>query len=333
MRLVVADFLTNTLLGEWKWTDVSWSLERDRPGTISGKIVDPTTATLVQRPVAIYVVYPDGSIPWSGIVWDLSPTTYGSGEWTFEGAGFTSILDFRIIRTDYRFENTDQATIVNTVVTDAGTGTQGSLGWTVTTPTTGRKRDLTIKATDRKSALKYLTDWCDNIDGFDFRSYTTFVGGAYARQFQLQYPRDNRAQHVIRSRPSIVITKWDDDWTFVANNIDGTGDGDLVYTQYGTPAVGWPRLDREFRADSVSVAQTLIQRVQRYADIHSEPLYSAEVELVNEPTGVNWIGEDIRLIDTDISGRDEIFQLTAVQGSWRGGAPVERWTLEQTLRV
>jgi hypothetical protein len=330
MRLVVADFLTNARLGEWRYTGVRWTLERDRPGTISGTIVDPTTATLLDRPVAIYVVYPDGSIPWSGIVWDLSPTAYGSNEWTFEGAGFTSMLDFRIIRTNYRFQNTDQATMVSTIVSDATYGTNAGMSWTVSTPITGRKRDLTVNATDRKSALKYLTDWCDNIDGFDFRAYTT---GNYARQFQLQYPRDNRAQHVIRSRPSITITKWDDDWTFVANNIDGTGDNELAYSQFANPQANWPRLDREFRADSVSEAATLIQKVQRYAALHQEPLYSAEVELVNETTGVNWIGEDVRLIDTDVSGRDEIFQLTAIEGSWVGGAPVERWTLEQTLRV
>jgi hypothetical protein len=330
MRLVVADFLTNTRLGEWRHIGVKWSVERDRPGTISGTIVDPTNATLLDRPLAVYVVYPDGTIPWAGIVWDLSPTAYGSNEWTFEGAGFTSILDFRIIRTDYRFQNTDQATMVSTVLTDAATGTNGGLSWTVSTPATGRLRDLTIKATDRKSALKYLSDWCDNIDGFDFRSY---ADGNYVRHFDLQYPRDHRAEHVIRSRPSVRITKWDDDWTFVANNVDGTGDNDLAYTQFGAPAANWPRLDSEFRADSVSVAATLIEKVARYADLHQEPLYSATVELINEPTGVAWVGEDIRLIDTDVSGRDEIFQLVAVAGSWAGGAPVETWTLEQQLRV
>jgi hypothetical protein len=330
MRLVVADFLSNARLGEWHHTGVRWSVERDRPGTISGTIVDPTAATLVDRPLAVYVVYPDGTIPWSGIVWDLSPTAYGSNEWTFEGAGFTSILDFRIIRTDYRFQNTDQATMVSTILSDAATGTNGAIGWTVSTSATGRLRDLTIKATDRKSALKYLSDWCDNIDGFDFRAY---ADGNYVRKFDLQYPRDHRAEHVIRSRASIRITSWDDDWTFVANIIDGTGDDDLAYTQYGTPATNWPRLDREFRADSVSEAATLIQKVERYATLHNEPLYSAKVELINEPTGVAWLGEDIRLIDTDVSGRDEIFQLTAVEGSWAGGAPVETWTLEQQLRA
>lgn len=330
MRLVVADFLTNTLLGEWRHLDASWTVERDRPGTIQGTVLTPSPATLVQRPVAIYVVYPDGTVPWSGIVWDLSPTAYGSNEYSFSGAGFTSLLEFRIIRTDYRFVNTDQATIVSTILTDAATGTNGNLNWTVTAPATGRLRDLTINATDRKSALKYLTDWCDNIDGFDFRAY---ADSNYDRYFELQYPRDHRVTHVIRSRPSIKITRWDDEWTFVANNIDATGDNDLAYTVYNAPTSNWPRLDREFRADSVSVAQTLIDKANRYADLHETPLYSAEVELVNEPSGVSWIGEDVRLIDSDVTGRDEVFQLTAIKGTWSGGAPIETWTLEQVLRV
>lgn len=330
MRLVIADFLTNALLGEWRHLDCSWTVERDRPGTIQGTVLTPSPATLVQRPVAIYVVYPDGTVPWSGIVWDLSPTAYGSNEYSFSGAGFTSILDFRVIRTDYRFVNTDQATIVSTILTDAATGTNGNLNWTVTAPATGRLRDLSIKATDRKTALKYLTDWCDNIDGFDFRSYAT---NTYQRYFQLLYPRDNRATTVIRSRPSIRITKWDDDWTFVANNVDATGDNDLAYTVYRTPLTSWPRMDDEFRADSVSEAPTLIDRANRYATLHGEPLYSAEVELINEPSGVSRVGENIRLIDGDISGRDKVFQLTSVKGTWSGGAPVETWTLEQELRV
>ena len=329
MRLIVADFLTGLRLGEWHATGVQWEVERDKPGTISGSIIDPHPSTILNRPHAVHVVYPDGSVPWTGIVWGVWPSSYDSTQYRFEGAGWTSILDFRKVRVNLSYNDVEQATIVNDLLVLAQYGANATLPWTLTTPSTGRARDVTIKGEDRKSVLKYLTDWCDNIDGWDFR---VVADVELDLEFQLLYPRDSRETHTILSRPGVQVGSWEDDWTFVANNIDITGKDDLAYTTYANPETNWPRMDAEFSAESVSVMQTLIDKAARYRDLLRYPLVEAEVIVTDGTSGVDWIGHDVRVIDSDVSGRDDTFQLTKVTGSWEGAVPKEVWTLEQTLR-
>jgi len=329
VRLVVADLLTNLRLGEWRTSSLKWELERDRPGTITGSVIDPAPATLVNRPTAIYCVYPNGTIPWGGICWGIKPTAYGSNEWKLEGAGFTSLLDFRIIRDTIRYQQADQAAIVLDLLARAQLGTNAALGWAFDVPTTGIKRDENIKGEERKSVLKYLTDWCDNINGYDFR---VEVSGNYERTFRLLYPRDSRHLRTVHSRPGVTVTKWEDDLSWVANNFDGTGSDGLAWTLMTEPQTNWPRLDTTYDADSASYAPTLVSKVRRFAELHRTPLVEAEVTVTNGTSGVDWIGDDIRLIDTEVSGRDEVFQLIGIDGYWNGAVPTEVWKLEQTLR-
>ncbi len=247
----------------------------------------------------------------------------------FQGAGFTSILDFRVIYETIEYRNDDQAFIFTDIVQKATTGANGTVNWTIDAPTTGRVRDATVKATDLKTALKYLTDWCDNIDGFDFRAFTE---PDFERVIQLRYPRDSRALHTIISRPGIEVTGWEDDWTWVANNLHLTGEEDLQYSLFGNPRTNWPRMDHVEKADSVSEMPTLIEKAQRYASLHDVPLVAAELTVFDGPSGVDWIGDDVRLIDTDAHDRDAVFQLVQIDGEWAGSVPVEKWTLVQTLR-
>lgn len=324
VRLVVAD-LVGTRIGEWvPLSEVSYDLDRSRPGTLKAT-VEPR-GTRPTHPVALHVVVGDGVVHWSGIVWRVEPGATAEEPWAIEAVTLDALFTHSTIRGDQLFLQQDQAAIVRVLI-QAALPTADLTLWTLDLPNTGIKRDYTVEGAKAPQLYKSLFEMADNINGFDLR-FTGKLDGPRPREVHLLYPRDHRRTTTIAIRPGIRVTKWDDDWTWVANIVTTTGDNNLIYTEARAAIAGWPSMARQITYSGVVDYNTLVNKAKQYLNDHARPLIAAEVEASIGESMFDRIGEDVRVIEPD-RHRDEVFQLVTVQVAWKGESRVEKWTLVQ----
>ena len=198
-RYLFADLLTNQILAELPLTSVRFSQQINSPGNFSATLqlaglevndLNVSNATIPAR-TAIYVDR-DGTLIWGGILWNRE---YSSKDQTLtlNANEFESYWNRRRITTDTVFTNTDQLTAVQTIVNNANAATNGNIGITVGSETSGVLINRTFYGYEYKTVLSAIQDLAKSATGFDFNIQVYYdSNGNPAKLLRLGYPRYGR---------------------------------------------------------------------------------------------------------------------------------------------
>ena len=181
-------------------------------GALTGKInvSDPAIRALkpwqiaVPRRTAMFVrrveVYPPNTLPpretvdWGGIVWDLNPLA-GTGHLEIKAATPESYFASRYVDVDRNYPQTEQTTIHADLLTYFQGYKPGADIRVQATPiATGRLRNRSYLAKDRKEIATLLSQLSEVIDGFDWwiQPYRNPATGLFGFRVQYGYPRLGR---------------------------------------------------------------------------------------------------------------------------------------------
>lgn len=358
-RYLFADLLTNQVIAELPLTDVNYTQSLNSFGTLSGHIQISDTAessmnisngTIPAR-TALYVDR-DNVLVWGGIIWQRQ---YDSDSQSIyiTAQEFESYFDHRRVTSTVTFTNTDQLAIARSLITTAQSATNGNIGVSVGTETSGVLVTRSINGYEQKSVFNAILDLSQSNNGFDFGIDVAYSStGAITKTFKLGYPLlGTRWSASTVSAPVLEIPAgnlikytYTEDGSTVANSYTvvgaGSNDGQIQRTATNTNllSAGWP----------------LLQDVGNYVDI-TDPnllgnlaigrLTAAQYPPVNlqvvvppyvDPIlGTYGIGDDIRvriLDDFFPNGLDAVYRLVALNVT-PGETSGERATLSLTLKT
>ena len=271
-RYLFADLLTNQILAELPLTGVTFSQQLNTAGTFSAKLqlsginsaaLNVANATIPAR-TAVYVDR-DGTLIWGGIIWNR---TYTSKDQTLAltAREFESYFERRRITADAVFSGTDQLTAVQSIVNTAQSATNGNIGVTVGTETSGVTINRTFYGYEYKTVFSAIQDLSRSSTGFDFNIYVYYdSNGNPAKLLRLGYPRYGRKYSsssttvpVFELPSNMAEYTWPEDGAIAANYLytlgAGSNPGKLTYTAFDGSkiAAGWPLLEEQANYSDVA---------------------------------------------------------------------------------
>ena len=270
-RYLFADVLTNQVLTELPLTSVNFTQQLNTAGTFTGKLLlsgvnasglNVANSTIPGR-TAIYVDR-DGVLVWGGVLW--------TRDWTakdqmlaFTAREFESYFERRRITADTVFYGVDQLAAVQTIVNNAQAVTNGNVGITVGTETSGVLINRTFYGYEYKTVFSAIQELSKTSTGFDFNITVAYdSNGLPSRTLHLGYPRWGRTylatsqNALVFDMPGNVIDyEWTEDGITAANTVyalgAGSNPGKLISTSVDSTKIssGWPILEDQINYSDV----------------------------------------------------------------------------------
>lgn len=261
-RFLVADLLTNTIREELPLSDVSFRKVLNRPGAFAASIPlrhpKATRANLDPGKTSIYVER-DGVILWGGILWTVKSS--GTEKIVIGGEGFWSYFRKRLIRVTKTYAAQDQLFIARDLMNYAQGITNGNIGVTVGSETSGVNRDRTYYHYERKPIGESIEQLSAVDGGFDFAIDCAWSGSSITKTFVLSYPRRGRTTQItLDLATNVEGLEWEIDATKQANSVDalGAGNGDsMLISTASDPGTGYPLYEDAVSYKDVTVQATL----------------------------------------------------------------------------
>ena len=340
-RYLFADLLTNEIIAELPITGVSFTQQLNQAGAFSAHLLlsgvntygyNVDTATQPTRN-AVYVDR-NGILVWGGVIWSRS---YNSADQilSITAREFESYFEHRLISTTRAFTNTDQLTIVKTLVDDAQALPNGDIGVITPTVTSGVLIDRVYYDYEYKNIYSAIQDLSKQDDGFDFNIKVEYDGVTFEpkKTLVLGYPRTGNVDTGIGDiqtpvfffpAGNIVEYSYPEDGSIVANNLYVTGagsnEGKLLANAQDTPSItaGFPLLDITVSysdiTDQTVLDELAVAQVQVVAT--PPPIISVVVPAFVQPEyGTYAIGDDARLIIQDErfpEGLDAVYRIVGL---------------------
>lgn len=263
-RYLFADLISNDILAEIPLTNVSFSQVLNTPGTFSGSILgsdanetgyDIPTTTIPGR-TAIYVDR-DGVLIWGGIIWNRDWNS-DTQHYTFTAREFGSYFERRRIITTDVYQNADQLTIAQSLMTNAQNVAGGDIGIVIPNNTSGVLVDRVYFDYERKDVWGAIKDLSNQQDGFDFNVDVAYDSNLEPRKYaQTAYPQRgvtynaNSPSALVFEFPGNIVTyEWPDDASITANTMYGIGPNSneakilaTAVSPINQIANGWPLLE------------------------------------------------------------------------------------------
>jgi len=355
-RYLFADLLSNVIIAELPLTGVNFTQQLNTAGTFTGHLLlsgvnayemNVSAGTTPAR-TALYVDR-DGSLIWGGIIWSRDYDS-GSQTLTIQAREFESYFEHRRITTTQAFNNIDQLTIVQTLINDAQTATNGNIGVIVPSNTSGVLVSRTYYSYEYKNVYSAIQDLSKSAQGFDFNIWAYYdSNGNPAKQLRLGYPRygtvysaTNSDQPIV-DLPSgnIIEYQYPEDASIIANTIyalgAGSNEGKLIATGVDTTKLtaGWPLLEDQANYSDITDSTLLSNLATSQVNTVSTPPISMKVVIptyVDPILGSYEIGDDIRVRITDDrfpTGLDTYYRLVAYNVTVGENGP-ERVTMTLT---
>lgn len=310
MRVLVADTLTNTLLGELAPSGMSFNEALNAPGACTLEVPLSSWRALGNLAPLTTCIYVDDDtvtprrIAYTGPVWSVE-LDKASSTARLSSAGWWSLVRRRILRSDLTYTATDQATIALGLLAAAQTGTNRNLLLNTSTVTaTGVARDRTYAAADRKNLGEAIEQLAAVNNGFDFTITGYWNGNTPGRRFNLLYPNTGAATALTFSDgANCTIAKLNRNATGILTDVDVIGstvnNTRLIETRTQTLA-GVPDIDATLSASDVTVTATLQAHGDRALRRGSAV---AELPAVTLQTGARQgydLGNIVRFVSADL---------------------------------
>lgn len=262
-RYLFADLLTNSIVAELPLTNVNFTQALNASGSLQGHIqlagLSPAFNAIngtVPGRTAIYVDR-DGVLVWGGIIWSRD---YSSASQTIQLAAreFESYFERRRITTTQVFTAQDQLLVARTLVNNAQSATNGNIGVTVGTETSGVTISRTYYDYELKTVYSALLDLSRSTDGFDFNIQVAYDGsGIPTKTLRLNYPKsgtrysasDPFAPVFELPAANIIEYSYPEDGSTAANKLyvvgAGSNEGKTIISASDTTKLtdGWPLLE------------------------------------------------------------------------------------------
>lgn len=358
-RYLFADLLTNEIIAELPLTGVSFNQQLNTAGTFQAHLLlsgintygyNVDAATTPGRN-AIYVDR-NGTLVWGGVVWNRS---YNSDDQTLNitAREFESYFERRRISTDRFFTNTDQLTIVQTLMNDAQAVPNGDIGVIVGSETSGVLIDRNYYQYELKTIYGAIQDLSKADNGFDFNIKVEYdpITSEPIKTLILGYPRTGNIDTGVGdlSTPvfefpagNVVAYEYPEDGSIVANTVfalgAGSNEGKLISTATDATkiAAGWAVLEDQANYSDV-VDQNLLDQLasgQVLALSEPPPIIKLVVPAFTVPEyGTYDIGDDARLRILDQrfpTGLDQVYRIVGLNVQPGEDGP-ERVTLTLTI--
>jgi hypothetical protein len=311
--LIVRAVQTKQILATAPWSSLTYESRINAAGPLEatipvfdGGLVD----TMLPGRVMVGVLR--GSIPvWSGILWKRSMDA--DGLMKIQCDEIMSYWDRRRIRQTMIFTQIDQSSILSTLIDQPQRDAYGALGvTTIGNAVTGKRRDRTYYAADRKSYGEMIRNLCGVIDGPDIKSSPVYTNGIWADRFEVGYPRLGRtlAQSHLTFLVGVncEIVEWEEDAASSTTFIDATSTNPTdatnpLFSSYEARfmyGAGWPRLEDALSFTDISVQSTLDEKARAEQAARSGIVLSVKIKLPDadeDPIlGSYGVGDDCRLI-------------------------------------
>ncbi|GAA2141632.1 hypothetical protein GCM10009760_26000 [Kitasatospora kazusensis] len=270
---LVADLMTNTILGELPLTSVTFSQVLNGAGAFSGELHmgDPrikaaavTNMTIPGR-TALYVDR-DGVLVWGGIIWTRAYDD-ATRVLTITGNEFWSYFRRRLISSDTIWPSpSDPLVMVRQIIGTAQNMPYGNIGVQIGTETSATVQSFGVHGYDLKPAGEAVEEM--SVLGFDFGIDVQYDStGRPAKTLHLACPRRGRnatATGLMFEKPgNIAAYTWPDDATEQATAVYAQGSGDgvaMIRSTTSAPellAAGWPLLETGVAYKDISVQTQL----------------------------------------------------------------------------
>lgn len=297
--------------------NITFTLPLDHPKTVKANIEPGVHEVVVRR---------NGADVWRGPLLPVDETdARTSRTLTCRGEGLMGYLrKWHVTSTlTYTAATHDQTTAIAWGLIDhhqAKSG--GSVGITNGTVATGRKRDRTYLAAERKNIFDAIVELSELNDGFDFDFDPA------TRAFKTFYPkRGQRRNDVVFDDRNIRTFQRTIDPTGQASQVHSIGAGEgvdtLIATAQSSTAVARYGLTQEIlTAKDVSVAQTLTDHAtQRLARRAVPPnLIRITAGTADPPLFSYGLGDEVRVKwDSPYDPIDEYQRLTGFDVTWQAG--------------
>ena len=266
---------------------------------------------------------------------------------------FESYFDHRRINSTQTFTNTDQLSVVRSLITTAQSVINGDIGVILGTETSGLLINRSFGAYEQKTVYSAIQELSQSGSGFDFAIVPSYSPtGAIVKTLRLGYPLlGNRWSATDVSDPvfefpagNTVSYSYSEDGSVVANSFTAIGSGSNEGQQQRTATnidqlrAGWPLLEDVGSYSDISDLTLLGNlAVGRLTAVIEPPV---ALQMVVPPytdpiLGTYAIGDDIRVRIRDDrfpNGLDTVYRLVALNVT-PGEASAERATLSLTLRT
>ena len=355
-RYLFADLLTNSILAELPLTGVAFTQQLNQAGTFNARILlsgvdaagqNVDAATIPGR-CAVYVDR-DGVLVWGGVVWSRNYNST-SQTLTLGAREFESYFERRRITSTQAFTNTDQLTIVQTLMNNAQAAPSGNIGVVVGSNTSGVLVDRVYYDYELKSVHGAIMDLSRAENGFDYRIKVQYDGAFQPeKQLLLGYPRLGTVYSPTATNVpffefpagNVVEYEYPEDGAIAANTVyalgAGSNEGKLIASASDSTllAAGWPLLEEQANYSDVVDAALLAELAQGQVLAVSYPPTTIKmvVPAFVEPVfGTYQIGDDARVRITDDrfpQGLDAVYRIVGISVEPGEDGP-ERVTLTLT---
>jgi hypothetical protein len=265
-RYLVGDLMSNTIIEEIPFSEISYSHVLNRAGNFNASIglrhPKATRANLDPGRTAVYVER-DGVIIWGGILWTAKAALDADNEeptLKVAGEGFWSYFHRRHIRAYKEYLAVDQFTIAQNLLAYAQAQGGGDLGVTIGAETSGKLRDRIWRHYERKNIGAAIEELAAVQDGFDFAIDVAYdSGGTIVKTFRPSYPQ--------RGRFTSIVFELGGNIEGLAQEVDATRQAHLV------DALGAGEGDTMLIATSVDLTLVppypLLETIVAYKDVSS----------------------------------------------------------------
>lgn len=357
-RYILTQITTNTVLAELPLTGVQFNQTINSAGAFQGYMPqsDPVvllmnvSAATVPGACAIYVDR-DGVLIWGGVIWSR---TYESDtqRLTIRAQEFESYFAHRRITTTQVFNNVDQLTIAQTLITQAQAATGGNIGVVTRGETSGVLVSRTFYGYELKPVLSALQDLSKSTTGFDFAIKVAYDGGGRpALTLWCGYPRlgtayssTNQSAPVFEFPAGNVISyEYPEDGSAVANVVyalgAGSNEGKLISTATDATklAAGYPLLETSTNYTDIYDSTLLGNLAAGQIKAVSSPPVTIKLVVapyVDPVLGSYNLGDDVRLRIQDDrfpNGLDATYRIMGIGVAAGENNSPERVTLNLTL--
>jgi hypothetical protein len=364
-RYLFADLLTNTIIGELPLTGVAFGSQLNQAGTFRGHIllsgIDTVGFNIANSTIpakcAIYVDR-DGVLVWGGVIWNRSYQS-SSQVLSLNAREFESYFERRRITSDQVFNNVDQLSIAQNLISLAQGVPYGDIGVQVGVETSGVLISKVYYDYEKKTYYSALQDLSRAENGFDFNIDVAYDGsGAPTKTLTLGYPRigevysSTNPSALLFEFPAgnVVEYEYPEDGSIAANTIyalgAGSNEGKLEATYQDTTylTAGWPLLEDQSNYSDVTDPTYLAELAQGQTEAVSYPPTVIKIVVpayVDPVYGSYSIGDDARLRITDErfpstgvgtavqAGLDEVYRIVGIEVQPGENGP-ERVTLTLT---
>ena len=338
-RYLFADLLTNSILAELPLTGVSFTQQLNTAGTFTGHLLlSGVNATALNIPNGTIpgrtVIYVDrnGVLVWGGILWNRE-YNYTAQIMSFQAREFESYFERRKITTTQVYNNTDQLTIANALISGAQSTTAGNIGVGTSIATSGVLVNRTYYGYELKNVYSAIQDLSKQSNGFDFNIQVAYDGGGNpVKNLVLSYPKSGTTYSATSLSaptfefPSGNMVEYDypEDASIAANTVyalgAGSNEGKLIAIAQDNTKLssGWPLLEQEANYSDITDSTVLANLASGQIAATSYPPTTLRVvapPAQNPVFGTYVIGDECRVIIKDNrfpTTLDAVYRLVAL---------------------